>query len=179
MRREENIFGVMAEFEDMSELHRAIEAARTEGYRALEAYTPAPNEEISHALGHKKSPLPLIVLLGGLAGGLLGYGLQAYLLGVAYPLNVGGRPLNSWPYFVPITFECIVLFAAFSAVIGLFAVCGLPLPHHPAFYAEGFERASQDRCFLCVEARDEKFDSAKITEFFHRIGARNVSVVPC
>src|SRR5689334_4105021 len=118
------IYGVMAEFDNPSSLVGAAREARARGYRKLDAYSPFPIEELSEALHLPKSKLPLIVLVGGIIGGLTGYLLQYYVTVIYFPINVGGRPLHSWPMYIVITFELTILFAAISAVLGLLALCG-------------------------------------------------------
>jgi Protein of unknown function (DUF3341) len=152
------LHGVMGEFATPQELVAAIEKARDEGYTKLDAYTPFPIEEAWEALGHHKSPVPLIVLIGGIVGGLSGFFLQYWVSVIEYPLNVGGRPLNSWPSFIPVTFECTILGAVLAAVAGVFILNGLPEPYHPVFNVARFAFASRDRYFLCIEAADPKFN---------------------
>jgi hypothetical protein len=152
------LHGVMGEFSTPQDLLDAIDAVREEGYTKLDAYTPYAIEEVWEALGHHKSPVPLIVLLGGIVGGLSGFFLQYWVSVFAYPLNIGGRPFNSWPAFIPVTFECTILGAVLSAVAGVFILNGLPEPYHPVFNVERFASASRDRYFLCIEATDPKFN---------------------
>jgi hypothetical protein len=151
------IYGLMAEFEDSDALLAAAKAAHKEGYQDLDTYSPFPMEEIAEAIHFHKTGVPPIVLIGGLCGAATGFLLQNIGSMFDYPLNVGGRPLFSWPSFIPITFESGVLFAAFSAVLGMLALNGLPQPYHPVFNVPGFERATDDRFFLCIEATDPKF----------------------
>jgi hypothetical protein len=158
------LHGVMGEFATPMELIHAIEAVREAGYTKLDAYTPYAIEEVWEALGHFHSKVPLIVLLGGMFGGLGGFSLQYWVSVIVYPLNIGGRPLNSWPAFIPVTFECTILGAVLSAVIGMFIVNGLPEPYHPVFNVERFASASRDRYFLCIEATDPQFDRDRAHE---------------
>lgn len=171
------VHGIMAEFETPAGLVTAIHAAREAGYTRMDAYTPCPIEEVIHALGHKRTILPAIVLGCGIAGVLTGFGLQYYCSAIAYPLNIGGRPLNSWPSFVIIMFELAILFAAFGAVFGMLALNRLPMPYHPVFNVEGFERASRDRYFLCIESADALFDADKTTDFLRQQKACEVTHV--
>lgn len=149
----------MAEFETPEALFKAARRAREAGYEKLDAYSPHPVEGLAEAIGFTKNRVPLAVLLGGLFGGALAYFMQWYANVVSYPINIGGRPHHSWPSFIPITFELTVLFAAFAALFAMLALNGLPRPYHAAFNAPGFERASQDRFFLCIKADDPKFDA--------------------
>lgn len=151
-------FGVLAEFPSGEALLAAIERAQGAGFTKMEAYTPLPMHEVSHALGHEND-LPKFVLAGGIVGALVGFGLQYYASVIHYPVNVGGRPLNSWPSFIPVTFELTILFAALTAVLGMLALNGLPRPHHPVFSVPGFELASRDRFFLLVLHYDPAFDA--------------------
>jgi len=163
------LHGLLAEFRSPRELVRAAEKARGAGYRQMDAYTPFPVEEVWEAVGHHRSRVPLLVLLGALAGAGLGYGLQYWASAIAYPLNIGGRPYNSWPAFIPVTFEVAVLMGGFAAVFGMLALNGLPRPHHPVFNVDAFARASRDGYFLCIEARDPKFDVAQTTTFLRSL----------
>jgi len=152
------LYGLMAEFEQPEDLIRAAHRAHEAGYRKMDAYTPFPIEEVSEAVGHHHTVLPWIVLGGGLFGCLAGFFLQYWVSVIEYPINVGGRPLNSWPSFIPVTFEVTVLFAALSAVFGMILLNRLPQPYHPVFNVERFALASSNRFFLCIEAEDPKFD---------------------
>lgn len=172
------IYGLMAEFEAPDLLLDAARRAREEGYREMDAYSPFPIEGLAEAIDFRKDSVALIVLAGAIIGALTGFFLQYYVAVFNYPLNIGGRPLNSWPSFIPITFELTVLFGALSAVIGMLLLNRLPMPYHPVFNAPGFERASQNRFFLCVEARDPKFDRLRTSDFLSNLGAQSVSEVP-
>ena len=171
------IYGVMAEFDSPTALVSAARAAREKGYRKLDAYSPFPVEELNEVLHLHKNRLPLIVLIGGIAGGLTGYLLQYYVTVISFPLNVGGRPLNSWPAYIVITFELTILFAAISAVLGLLALCGLPMPYHPVFNVPRFALASRNRFFLCIASSDPLFDRDAACDFLATLDPREVSEV--
>jgi hypothetical protein len=171
------LYGLMAEFDSPDALVAASRRAHDEGYRRLDAYTPFPIEELHEALGIHHTLVPLLVLVGGIVGGLSGYGLEYWVSAVAYPLNVGGRPLHSWPSFIPVTFELTVLFAALTAVVGMLALNKLPMPYHPVFNAPRFALATRDRFFLCIEAADAKFDAAGTRRFLESCGPREVTDV--
>jgi hypothetical protein len=171
------LYGLMAEFDDPGRLLTATRRAHEAGYRAMDAYSPYPIEGLHEALGAPRTILPLVVLLGGLFGGSAGYTLQYWASAVAYPLNVGGRPLNSWPAFIPPTFECTVLGAALAAVLGMLALNGLPCPHHAVFNVERFALATRNRFFLCIEATDRQFDLDATRDFLQGLDPREVSVV--
>jgi hypothetical protein len=171
------IYGVMAEFDNPTALVNAAREARARGYRKLDAYTPFPIEELTEALHLHKSKLPLIVLIGGILGGLTGYLMQYYVTVIYFPINIGGRPLHSWPMYIVITFELTVLFASISAFFGLLALCGLPTPYHPAFNVPRFALASRNRFFLCIEATDPLFDRQATEAFLESLDAREVSEV--
>lgn len=171
------VYGLIAEFKDPESLISATSQAREAGYRKMDAYTPFPIEELVHALGVRGTRLPYIVLVGGIIGGLSGYFLQYYASVISYPLNVGGRPYNSWPAFIPITFETTVLLAAFAAVLGMLALNGLPQPYHPVFSVPGFEAASRDRFFLLIEANDPKFDLGETWQFLENLNPEQVSEI--
>jgi len=171
------IYGLMAEFDDASALVAATSKARDEGYRRMDAYSPFPIEELHDAMGGHHSRLPLIVLIGGLVGCISGFLLQYWASAIAYPVNVGGRPFNSWPAFIPVTFECTILGASLSAVLGMLALNGLPMPYHSVFNVPRFVLASRNRFFLCIEARDRKFDLEATRRFLETLGPREVSTV--
>lgn len=151
------LYGLMAEFADAERLLEAARAAYRAGYRELDAYSPFPVDGLAEALGHKRSPIPMIVFIGGVMGALVAYGMQYYSTVWSYPLNIGGRPLHSWPAFVPIAFELTVLFAACAAFFGMLFLNRLPMPYHPVFNVPNFSFASQDRFFLCLPATDPVF----------------------
>ena len=165
------LHGVMGEFATPSDLVSAIEQVRSKGYTKVDAYTPFPIEEAWEALGHHKSPVPLIVLIGGIVGGLSGFFLQYWVSVIEYPLNVGGRPFNSWPSFIPVTFECTILGAVLSAVAGVFILNGLPEPYHPVFNVERFAFASRNRYFICIEAVDPQFNRDQVHQLLLDLNA--------
>jgi hypothetical protein len=171
------IYGLMAEFESPTALAAAARHVREKGYRRVEAYSPFAIEEVNEALGLHHNKLPLLVLCGGILGGLTGYLMQYYVAVIDFPLNIGGRPLHSWPSFIIITFELTILFAALTTVLGLFGLCGLPEPYHPVFNVSRFAFASRDRFFLCIEARDPLFDRHGTADFLHTLAPREVSEV--
>ncbi|MDH3253619.1 MAG: DUF3341 domain-containing protein [Acidobacteriota bacterium] len=171
------IYGLMAEFTSSHELLRAIRASRASGYTKMDAYTPYPIEEVWEELGHHRSKLPAIVLTGALIGIALGFGLQYWASVINYPLNIGGRPLNSWPAFIPITFEVTILVATLFAVAGMFVLNGLPMPFHPVFNVKRFALASRDRYFLCIEADDLNFDREATAQFLQNLNPTEVSEV--
>jgi hypothetical protein len=173
-RREPTLYGVMAEFDTPDALLAATRRVYAEGYRRIDAYTPFPIEEVSEAVGAHRNRVPLLVLLGGLFGAGGGYGLLYWTSVIDYEINVGGRPYHSWPAFIPITFETTVLCAALAAVFGMLALNGLPMPHHPVFNTPNFELASRDRFFLCIEARDPRFEHGGVRELLQGLNAREV-----
>jgi ActD protein len=177
MKANPKLHGLMAEFEDHEQVVEAANRAREAGYHCMDAYTPFPVEDLPEALGCKTTALPLIVLMGGIVGALGGYFMEWYAMAVDYPINVGGRPFNSWPAYIPIMFELLVLCAAISAVVGMLALNHLPEPHHPVFNVPGFERASTDRFFLCIEARDPKFDASATRRFLESFKPKSVQEV--
>lgn len=171
------IYGLMAEFEDPQDLLDATKAAYRAGYRQMDAYSPFPVEGLAGALGMHHTRLSAIVLAGGLIGGLGGFFMQYYASVIDYPLNVGGKPLFSWPAFIPVTFELAILGAAFAAILGLFGLSGLPMPYHPVFNVDRFEQASRNRFFLCIESSDPKFDREATHTFLQTLDPVHVSEV--
>jgi len=175
--RRSQLFGVMGEFSTPEDLLAATKKAREAGYKHVEAYTPFPVEGLSEAVGFKWTAVPLLTLMGGLGGGLTGFGLQYWVAAITYPLNIGGRPLNSWPAFIPVTFELTVLGASIFAVFSMLALNKLPQPYHPVFNVERFSQASTDKFFLCIEARDPKFDLVETSKFLQGLHAQHVNEV--
>jgi len=173
-----SIFGLMAEFETPTDLVRACKAAYAEGYREMDAYSPFPIEEASEAIGFHKSAVPLITLIGGILGGTSGFALQYWINVIAYPLNIGGKPYNSWPAFIVPTFEMTILFAGLVGMFGMFALNGLPRPYHPVFHVEQFSKVTRNRFFLCVEATDPKFDLTGTQQFMERLKPLSIAEVP-
>jgi len=171
------VYGLMAEFEDPTSLVQATHKAYHEGYRCMDAYSPYPIEELHEALGSHYTRLPLIVLIGGITGCIGGYLLQYWVSAIAYPVNIGGKPLHSWPAFIPVTFECTILVAALSCVLGMLALNGLPQPYHPVFNVPRFALASRNRFFLCIESRDPKFDINRTRHFLDSLSPREVTTV--
>jgi hypothetical protein len=172
------LHGLMAEFATATEILAAARRAREAGYREMDAYSPYTVEGLATELGLSRTRVPFVVLVAALVGAAVGFFMQYYSMAVDYPLNVGGRPFNSWPVFVPITFEVMVLVAAFAALLGMFFLNGLPRPHHPVFNAPRFDRASQDRFFLCIEAVDPLFELESTRRFLLELHPLEVMDVP-
>jgi ActD protein len=170
-------WGVLGEFETPDELLLAARRAREVGYRRMDAYTPFPIHGLSDAMGFRPTKLPFVVLAGAIIGCVAGLGTMWYSATIHYPINVAGKPFASWPMFIPITFEATVLCAALFAVFGMLGMNGLPMPYHPIFNAPRFAFASRDRFFLCIEARDPRFQVDDVRAFLGGIGAKDVEVV--
>lgn len=170
-------YGLLAEFDNPTDLVAAARQAHAAGYRKLDAYTPFPIEELNEALELGNTWVAPLVLIGGVTGAAAGYFLQYYIAVIDYPLNIGGRPLHSWPSFIPVTFELTILFAGLFAVLGMLALNGLPMPHHPVFNAPRFALATRDRFFLCIEADDPLYKRDDTWRFLDRLGPRSVSEV--
>jgi hypothetical protein len=171
------IYGLLAEFHSPAEVVAAARRVREQGYRRVDGYSPYPIEELSEALRFHHSPLPAMVLAGGIIGLVAGFGLEYWAAVIEYPMNIGGRPFFSWPAFIPPAFETTILFAAGTAVLGMLAINGLPEPYHPVFNVPGFALATRDKFFLCIEARDPKFDRTETRQFLASLGASEVSEV--
>ena len=172
------LYGVMAEFADSEQLLHAAREAYAAGYRKMDAYSPLPVDGLAEAIGFRRNLVSPLVLLAGITGACGGFGLMYWISVIAYPFNVAGRAMNSWPAYIPITFECTVLAAALTAMFGMFALNGLPMPYHPVFNVAKFARASTDRFFLCIEAADAKFDRAATREFLAGLAPLGVWEVP-
>jgi hypothetical protein len=167
-------YGLLAEFGDQDRLLEAARRARAAGYTRMDAYTPYPVEGLAEALGFERTRVPLLVLLGGILGGAGGYGLQYWLNVRNYPINIGGRPLNSIPSWIIVTFEMTILGAALFAVLGMLALNRLPMPHHPVFGVPEFELATTNRFFLAIEASDPRFEAEIVSEFLETLNPKGV-----
>lgn len=171
------VYGLMAQFSDPETLMDAVKKARTAGYTQMDAYTPFAVEELADTLGNRDDRIPWVVFICGVLGALGGLSLQYYINVIDWPMNVGGRPDFSWPSFIPVTFECGVLGAAIGGVVGMIILNGLPRPYHPVFNVPGFDAATRDKFFLCIESGDPKFDPEKTAEFLKETGAERVEEV--
>ena len=171
------LWGLVAEFESPTTLLVAAHRVREEGYRRIDAHVPFAVDGLPEALGFGRTGIPSLVLCGALLGAAGGYFMQWYGMAIWYPLNVGGRPLNSWPLFIPITFELAVLIGGLTAVAGMILLNRLPMPYHPLFNVPRFARATQDRFFLSIQATDRCFDRRATAELLRGLGAAEVSEV--
>jgi hypothetical protein len=169
MKRPSGIFGLMAEFDSAERVLRATRAARLAGYREMDAYTPYTVEGLSAELGMRGSRIPSVVLIGGLVGAGIGFWMQYHTMAIDYAFNSGGKPYNSWPAFIQITFELMVLIASLCAIAAFLFLNDLPRPNHPLFNVPRFRRASQDRFFLCIEATDPHFDLQRTRDFLESL----------
>ena len=170
-------YGLLAEFERPEDLLAAAENASEAGYSKMDAYSPLPIHGLAAAVGFPRTNLSYIVFVCGVLGAIAGYSLQYWIHVIDYPVNIGGRPLHSGPSFIPVTFELTILFAAFGAVFGMLGLNKLPMPYHPVFNAPNFNRASQDRFFLCIEAEDPQFDLEKTRTFLEGLNPQEVTQV--
>lgn len=171
-------YGLLAELSTADALLEAVRKAREQGYRQIEAYTPFSVEGLADALALPPTRVPLITLIGGIIGGAGAFFMQWYSAVVSYPINSGGRPLNSWPAFIPATFELAVLGAALAAFGGLLILNGLPQLRHPLFEVDEFHLASRNRFFLCIRAGDPKFSLEDTREQLQALSSARVLVVP-
>lgn len=171
-------YGLLAEFDSPTALVKAAEKTHAAGYIKIDAYSPLPIEGLSEAIGFHHDMVPLVTLIGALIGGASGYLLQYWINVINYPLNIGGKPFHSWPSFIVVTFEMTILFGGLSAVFGMLALNGLPMPYHPVFNVERFAMASKDRFFLIVFSSDKKYDDVKTREFLESLGPKTLTEVP-
>jgi len=176
--RRDRTYGLMAEFDTPTHLVEAANATREAGYKKIDAYSPFPIEGLAEAIGFRHNLVPLVTLIGGLIGGLGGYFMQYWMMAINYPINVSGKPPNSWPAFIVITFEMTILFGAIFSVLGMLALNGLPMPYHPVFNVPRFAMATKDRFFLIVFASDPKFEAMSTRQFLEGLGTRSISEVP-
>jgi hypothetical protein len=171
------IYGIMAEFDSASDLVAAARKTHESGYQKIDAYSPFPVEELSEAIGFHTNRVALVTLIGAITGGISGYLMQYWMNAVNYPVIVGGKPPHSWPAFIPITFEMTILFGGISAVLGMLALNGLPMPYHPVFNVPRFAMATKDRFFLIVFSTDPKYSPAGTRQFLESLGPRSISEV--
>ena len=172
------IFGLLAEFEKPEEILEATRQAHRAGYRRMDAYTPYPVDGLAAELGLSRTRVPFVVLVAGLVGALAGFLMQYWSTVVDYAQNVGGRPDNSWPAYIPIVFEVMVLVAALAALFGMLFLNGLPQPHHPLFNVPLFVNGSQQFFFLCIEADDPQFNREETKQFLAGLRTKEVVEVP-
>jgi hypothetical protein len=171
------LYGLIAEYSEASEILAASRQAHRLGYRRMDAYTPFPVEDLPESLGFRDHLVPWIMFWMGLLGCAVGFLFMRWTQVSDYLLNIGGKPAESWPMWIPITFECTVLGAALSGVFGMLIVNKLPQPYHPVFDAPNFAEASSSRFFLCIESRDPKFDPVETRRFLESTHAARVSEV--
>jgi Alternative complex III, ActD subunit len=172
------VYGLMAEFATPTDIVAAAKRTHEAGYRKIDAYSPFPIEELAEAIGFHRDGVALVTLVGGLLGMFGGYILQYWIHAINYPINVGGRPFNSWPAFIVVTFEMTILFGGLAAVFGMLALNGLPMPYHPVFNVPRFAFASKDRFFLIIFSSDAKYDPAGTRRFLESLEPRSISEVP-
>ncbi len=172
------VYGMLAEFETADALVAATRKAREAGYTRMDGYTPYPVPEVADELGFPQSEIGAIMFTGGLCGATFGFLMMSWASVVDYPLNIGGKPFWSWPMFIPISWELLVLTASLSGLFGLLSLCGLPQPYHPVFNVPQFVRASRDRFFLCIEAVDPKFEKTGVRDFLNTLSPLSVEEVP-
>src|SRR5467141_138622 len=169
------IYGMMAEFDSASDLVAAARRTHEAGYKKIDAYSPFPVEELAEAIGFHSNRVALVTLIGAAIGGLSGYLMQYWIATISYPINVGGRPYHSWPSFIVVTFEMTILFGGISAVFGMLALNGLPMPYHPVFNVARFAMATKDRFFLIVFSTDPKYDTTGTRQFLESLGPRSIA----
>ena len=171
-------YGLMAEFDNVNDAVSAARRTYGAGYRKIDAYSPFPVEELSEAIGFHKNGVALVCLIGGLLGGTGAFTLQWWINTISYPVNIGGRPFNSWPSFIIVTFEMTILFGGLSAVFGMLALNGLPMPYHPVFNVPRFESVTKDHFFVMIFSSDKNYDATGTRKFLEELGPISVSEVP-
>jgi hypothetical protein len=171
-------YGLLAEFDNVNDAIIAARRTYAAGYRKIDAYSPFPVEELSEAIGFHKNGVALVCLVGGLLGCTGAFTLQWWVNTISYPINIAGRPLNSWPSFIIVTFEMTILFSGLSAVFGMLALNGLPMPYHPVFNVPRFDLASKDRFFLIVFSSDKNYDAVGTRQFLEGLNPISVAEVP-
>jgi hypothetical protein len=176
--KDPRIYGLLAEFDSVDTVISAALRVREAGYRKIDAYSPFPLEELSEAIGFEKNGVALVCLVGGLLGCTGAYILQWWINTISYPVNIGGRPFHSWPSFIIVTFEMTILFSGLSAVFGMLALNGLPMPYHPVFNVPQFDAASRDRFFIMIFASDKNYDPVRTRTFLEGLNPLSVSEVP-
>jgi hypothetical protein len=176
--KDPRIYGLLAEFDSVDTVITAAHRVREAGYRKVDAYSPFPLEELSEAIGFEKNGVALVCLVGGLLGCTGAYILQWWVNTISYPVNIGGRPFHSWPSFIIVTFEMTILFSGLSAVFGMLALNGLPMPYHPVFNVPRFDAASRDRFFIIIFSSDKNYDSVRTRTFLEGLNPLSVSEVP-
>jgi len=172
------IYGLMAEFDNVDSVIAAAHRVHAAGYRKIDAYSPFPLEELSEAIGFEKNGVALVCLVGGLLGGTAAYILQWWINTISYPTNIGGRPFHSWPSFIIVTFEMTILFSGLSAVFGMIALNGLPMPYHPVFNVPQFDAASRDKFFIIIFSTDKNYDPIRTRQFLEGLDPISVAEVP-
>jgi Alternative complex III, ActD subunit len=168
------MYGLLAEFESPEEILAAAHRTHAAGYRRFDAFTPIPVEGLAEAIGFEWTSLPIVTFIGGFLGGCTGFGMCWYANVISFPLNIGGKPFNSWPAWIPITFELTILGGALATVFGMLAMNGLPTPYHPLFNVERFALSTTDKFFLCIKARDKNFDLAQTKVFLEGLKPHGV-----
>lgn len=174
----DRLYGIVGRFDDVETVGAAARRAREAGYTEVETYSPFPVHSVSGALGHGGAAIALMAVAAALVGASLQYAAQYWMNVIDYPINVGGRPLHSWPAFIPATVIVGILWASAAALVGMLALCRLPRLHHPLFSVDGFERATMDRFFLCIAASDPRFERQATASLLARLGATEVREVP-
>lgn len=172
------IWGLLAEFASADDLLAAARRVHAAGFQRAEAYSPFHVDGLAEALGFRRSRVPMFTFAGGLLGGLGGFFLQWYSAVVDYPLNIGGRPLDSWPLFVPVTFEMAVIGGAFAAFLSMLVANGLPRLRHPLFAVPEFDLAMRNRFFLCLRCDDPAFEDGRARQLLEGLHPMRCLEVP-
>lgn len=174
---ETRLYGLLAEFDTPDEIIAAAESVRDAGYTKWDVHSPFPVHGMDGAMGIRRTILPMIVFGAGAAGTTTAIALQWFTNAFDYPFLISGKPFFSLPAFIPVAFELTILFAAVAAVVSMFAFNRLPEWHHPVFSSERFRRATDDRFFIVIEARDPKFDPERTGRLLRSTGATAVETL--
>lgn len=171
------LFGILAEFNSPADVYHAAEKVRDKGYKKWDVHSPYPIHGIDGAMGLGDSKVGWIALFCAFAGAFGGFGLQYWINVFAQPVMIGGKAMNPYPAFIPVTFEPGVLFTAFGCLFGMLVLNGLPRLYHATFKSKNFLRFSDNGFFISIEAKDPRFNVNDTKKLLEEIGGRNIEVL--